>query len=165
MLTVYGQAGGIPFHVEGPTSTTANPPLRKFLPSTNQYAKRLLTDKFILVDDLQKVDPDVLRIFHGKVAARDIANRGERFNPTDVETGPHLPSRRFVFSGSNPTMCFILYEVGGIGYHYNLIVFSKDGKWSLVAAVAGFLKDDSFQSLKESVSEGKFFDQPGYPQY
>lgn len=91
MLTVYGQAGGIPFHVEGPTSTTANPPLRKFLPSTNQYAKRLLTDKFILVEDLQKVDPDVLRIFQGKVPARDIANRGGRFNSTDVETGPHLP--------------------------------------------------------------------------
>lgn len=62
-------------------------------------------------------------------------------------------------------MCFILYEVGGIGYHYNLIVFSKDGKWSLVAAVAGFVKDNSCQSLKESVSEGKFFDQPGCPQY
>jgi hypothetical protein len=58
-----------------------------------------------------------------------------------------------------------LYEVGGIGYHHNLIVFSKNKKWSLVAAVAGFLKDNSFDSLKQAVSSGKFFDQPGYPQY
>src|SRR5437588_11099940 len=95
-LTAYGQAEGIPFHVDSPTSTTANPPLRKFLPSTNPYARRLLTDKFIFVNDLQKVDHDVLKIFHTKVPAQDIANRGERFNPTDVEVGSHLPSRRFV---------------------------------------------------------------------
>ena len=62
-------------------------------------------------------------------------------------------------------MCFILYEVGGIGYHHNLMVFSKDKKWSLVADVSGFLKDNSFESLKEAVRAGKFFDQPGYPQY
>jgi hypothetical protein len=164
-FAAYGQAGGIPFHVDDPTSTTANPPLRKFLPSKNQYAQRLLADKFAFVNDLRKVDSGVLRIFHSKVPARDIANRGERFNPTDVEVGPHLPSRRFVLSGSNPTMCFILYEVGGIGYHHNLMVFSKDKKWSLVAAVSGFLKDNSFESLKTAVRAGKFFDQPGYPQY
>jgi len=164
-LAAYGQAEGIPFHVDGPTSTTANPALRKFLPSNNQYAQRLLTDKFVFVDDLQKVDHDILRIFHSKVPAQDIANRGERFNPTDVEAGPHLPSRRFVLSGSNPGMCFILYEVGGIGYHHNLMIFSKDKKWSLVTAVAGFLKDNSFESLKTAVRAGKFFDQPGYPQY
>jgi hypothetical protein len=164
-FAAYGQAEGIPFHVDDPTSTTANPPLRNFLPSNNRYARRLLTEKFVFVNDLQKVDHDVLRIFHSKVPARDIANRGERFNPTDVEVGPHLPSRRFVLSGSNPSMCFILYEVGGIGYHHNLMVFSKDKKWSLVAAVSGFLKDNSFESLKAAVRAGKFFDQPGYPQF
>jgi hypothetical protein len=164
-LVAHGQAEGIPFHVDDPTSTTANPPLRKFLPSKNRYAQRLLTDKFVFVNDLQKVDHDVLRIFYSKVPARDIANRGQRFNPTDIEVGPHLPSRRFVLSGVNPSMCFILYEVGGIGYHHNLMVFSKDKKWSLVAAVAVFLKDNSFESLKTAVRAGKFFDQPGYPQY
>jgi hypothetical protein len=164
-LTAYGQEAGIPFHVDDPTSTTANPPLRKFLPSTNRYAERLLTEKFLLINDLQKVDHDVLTIFHSKVPARDIANRGQRFNPTDVESGPHLPSRRFVFSGSNQDMCFVLYQVGGIGYHHNLIVFSKDKKWSLVVAVTGFLKDNSFESLKAAVRAGQFFNQPGYPQY
>jgi hypothetical protein len=35
--------------------------------------------------------------------------------------------------------------------------------WSLFAAIAGFLKDNSFESLKEAVSGCRFFDQPGYP--
>ena len=151
--------------MDGPTSTTANPPLRKFLPSTNSYARRLLRDELVIVNDLQKVDHDVLRIFHAELPVKDIANRGERFNPTDVQVGTPLPSRRFVLSGSSPTMCFILYEAGGIGYHHNLIVFSKGKKWSVVAAVAGFVKDNSLGSLKQAVSSGKFFDQPGYPQY
>ena len=92
---VFGQAEGIPFHVGDPTSTSPEPPLREFLPSTNPYAPRLLTDQFKVVDDMQKIDPQVLTVFHSKVLARDIANRGERYNSTDVEVGPHLPFRRF----------------------------------------------------------------------
>jgi hypothetical protein len=165
LLRVYGQAGGAPVHVSGPTSTTADPPLRKFLPSTNPYAQQLLTDQFAIIDDIQNVNPEVLALFHAKVPARDIANRGERFNPTDVEIGTHLPSRRFVLAGSSPRMWFILYEVGGIGYHHNLVIFSKDKKWSLVVSVTGFLEKNTFDSLKQAISAGKFFDQPGYPQY
>src|ERR1017187_588032 len=81
----YGQAGGTPVHVSGPTSTTPYPPLRKFLPSTNPYAQRLVTQQFAMVNDIQKVDPKVLALFNAKVPAREIANRGRRFNPTDVE--------------------------------------------------------------------------------
>ena len=163
--SLYAQAAGIPFHVDNPTSTNASPPLRKFLPSKNPYARRLLTDKFVLVDDIKKVDRAILTLFHTKVPAQEIANRGQQFNSTDIEVDAHAPFRRFVLSGSNPTMCFILYEVGGIGYHHNLVVFSKNKKWSITAAVAGFLKDNSFKELKQSVRAGTFFDQPGYPQY
>ena len=161
----FGQAGGAPVHVSGPTSTTPDPPLRKFLPSTNLSARQLVTGRFTLMDDLRKVDPEVLALFQAKVPEREIANRGERFNKTDVVMGDHLPFRRFVLAGYNSTMWFILYEVGGIGYHHSLVIFSKDTKWSLTGSFTGILKDNTFDSLKEAINGGKFFDQPGYPQY
>jgi len=80
-LAAYGQAGGFHF-----TSTIPHPRLRthRFESSCLRKidAQRLLADKFVFVNDLQKVDHDVLTIFHSKVPARDIANSGERFNPT-----------------------------------------------------------------------------------
>ena len=161
----FAQAGGAPVHMSGPTSTTPDPPLRKFLPSTNSYARQLVTDRFAFVDDLRQVDPNVLALFHSKIPARDIANRGGPFNPTDVEMGDHLPDRRFVLAGNSSTIWFILYEVGGIGYHHNLVIFSKDKKWSIVGSVTGFLKNNTFDSLKHAIDAGDFFDQPGYPQY
>jgi hypothetical protein len=151
--------------VSGPTSTTPEPPLRKFLPSTNPYARRITTDQFVFVDDIKKVDPQVLAVFYSKVPAREIADRGQPFNPTDLEVGSHVPFRRFVLAGSGTNMWFILYEAGGIGYHHSLMIFSKDKNWHSVASVSGFLKDNTFDSLKQSVKAGKFFDQPGYPQY
>jgi hypothetical protein len=150
--------------VNGPTSTTTDPALQKFVPSTNAYARRLVADQFSLVDDLRKIDPEVLGVFHGKVKPSDIANRGEPFNPTDVVT-PNWPMRRFVLAGSVPGMWFILYEHGGIAYYHNLVVFSKNGHWRIVASVTGFAKENNFESLKEAIKAGKFFSQPGYPQF
>jgi hypothetical protein len=126
--------------------------------------RRLVSEKFTLVDDLKRVDPQVLAALHSKVPAREIANRGQHFNSTDVVAN-NWPSRRFVLAGSVPGIWFVLYEHGGIGYHHNLLVFSKDGSWRVVAAVSGFVKGDSFESLKRAVQAGEFFDQPRYPQY
>jgi hypothetical protein len=161
----FGQAGGAPVHVSGPTSTTPDPPLRKFSPSTNSSARQLVTDRFTLADDLRKVDPEVLELFYSRVPKREIANRGERFNKTDVVMGDALPFRRFVLAGYSSTMWFILYEVEGIGYHHHLVIFSKDAKWAVAGSVTGILKDNTFDSLKEAINGGKFFDQPGDPQY
>jgi hypothetical protein len=163
LQAVLGQ-GGVPIHVDGPTSTTADPALEKFLPSTNAYARRLVTDQFSLVDDLKKIEPEVLGVFHRKVQPWDIANKGKSFNATDVVMD-NAPMRRFVVAGSAPGMWFILYEHGGIGYHHNLVVFSKNGHWRIVASVTGFVKENNFESLKEAVKAGKFFSQPGYPQF
>ena len=160
----FGQAGGIPFHVDSPISTTPSSPLRKFSPTTNRYAYRIATEPLTLVNDIRKVEPQVLAIFYSKVPERDISNRGEPFNATDVVVDSR-PQRRFVLAGNASNIWFILYEHGGIGYHHNLMVFSRDKNWRLVAAVAGFLKNNTFDSLKQALKAGTFFDQPGYPQY
>jgi hypothetical protein len=135
------------------------------VPSTNAYARQIVSDQFNIVEDIRKIDPQVLALFHSKVPERQIANRGEQFNPTDIPMSEDEKSNRFVLAGVNPSVCFILYEVGGIGYHHKLIVFSKNKKWSIVAAVSGFVKRNNFDALKQAISAGEFFDQPGYPQF
>lgn len=145
--------------------TTSNPPLQKFLPANNAIARRMVTEQFSQVDDLTKVDPEVLALFHSKVGAADIANRGEAFNSTDVVTA-NRPMRRFAFAGSAPSIWFILYEHGGIAYHHNLVGFSKNGHWQIAAAVQGLVKGEpGFESLKQAIKAGQFFGQSGHPEF
>jgi hypothetical protein len=132
-----------------------------FSPATNSYARRIVSENFRVVDDLNKIDPEVLAAFHEKVPAREIANRGERFNSTDVVTDK-LPFRRLVFAGNAPGIWFILYEHGGIAYYHNLVVFTQDGKWRIVASVTGIVKGNDFESLKQAVASGKLFDHSSY---
>lgn len=137
--------------------TTSEAPIQKFTPSTNPLARRIVSDSFTQVEDLNKVDPDVLAVFHTKVRPEHIANRGERFNPTDVVT-ENLPARRFVLAGSAPGIWFILYEHGGIAHYHNLVIFLKDERWQIAAALQGSVKGGiNFDSLKQAVKAGQFF--------
>jgi hypothetical protein len=105
-------------------------------------------------------------VFHSKVPAREIANRGESFNATDVEVDLSQPSRRFVLAGTAPGIWLIVYEHGGRGYHHHLMVFTKqEDHWRLVAGVSGFLNGSTFGSLVRAIKANKFSDQPGYPEF
>lgn len=147
------------------TSFGQSDALKKFTPAADPYARRLATEQFALVDDLKKVDPEVLAVFHTKVQPAYIANRGEPFNPTDVVTD-NLPARRFILAGSAPGMWFIFYEHGGIAYHQNLIVFSRAGHWQIVAAVQGNVKGDvNVEALKQAVKAGQFFSLVDHPDF
>ena len=138
---------------------------KKFTPSVNPHARRLITDQFTLVNDLQKIDPGVLELFHAKVEPADIANRGEPFNSTDVVV-ENRPARRFVLAGNAPGLWFIWYEHGGIAYHQNLIVFSKTDRWQIAAAVQGNVMGDlDFESLKRAVKDGQLFSIAGHPDF
>jgi len=118
-----------------------------------------------MVDDLKKIDPDVLAVFHAKVQPEYIANHGERFNATDVVT-EDLPARRLVLAGSARGLWFIWYEHGGIAYHHDLVVFSRNGHWQIVAVMQGNVKGDlNFESLKQAIKAGQFFSLPGHPDF
>lgn len=152
-------------HIALGQTTSSEAPIQKFSPSTNAFARRIVSEQFTCVDDLKKVDPDVLALFHTKVRAEYIANRGESFNSTDVIVNDH-PARRFVVAGSAQGIWFILYEHGGIAYHHDLVVFSKNGHWRIAAVVQGAMKGESdFESLKQAIKAGQFFSQPGPPQF
>src|SRR5439155_14545288 len=57
--------------------------------------------------------------------AEGIAERGARFNTTDVVV-PGLPMRRFVIAGVAPDAALVAYERGGRGYSVGILLF----KWS-----------------------------------
>ena len=138
---------------------------QKFTPQTSPYARRIVTDHFTLLDDLQKIDPEVLAVFHTKVEPAYIANRGERFNSTDVVT-ENLPARRFIVAGNAPGVWFILYEHGGIAYHHNLVVISRNRRWQIAAALQGTVKGEvNFDSLKQAIKNGQFFSLTDRPDF
>jgi len=148
-----------------PVFGQTEPSVNKFTPAANPFARRMVTEQFTLVEDLKELDPEVLAVFHTKVQPAYIANHGEPFNATDVVTG-NLPARRFVLAGRAPGMWFIFYEHGGIAYHQNLIVFSKEGNWQIAAAVEGNVKGEfNFEALKQAIQNGRFFSLSGRPDF
>lgn len=145
--------------------TTSDAPFRRFTPAMSPYAGRIVGEPFALVDDLKKIDPQVLAVFYSKVRPEYIANRGEKFNSTDVVT-ENLPARRFVLAGNASRIWFILYEHGGIAYHHDLVVFSKNGHWQIVAVEQGTIKGEGdFESLKQAIKAGQFFSLTGHPDF
>lgn len=152
-------------HIALGQATTPEAPIQKFIPSTNPFAHRIVIAQFSLVNDLKKIDPEILNLFYSKVRPDYIANRGEPFNSTDVIVNDR-PARRFVLAGSGQGIWFILYEHGGIAYHHDLVIFSKNGHWQIAAVAQGTVKGETdFESLKQAIKAGQFFSQAGPPQF
>jgi hypothetical protein len=58
--------------------------------------------------------------------AEGIADRGARFNTTDV-IEPGLPMRRFVVGGVAPDAAIVAYERGGRGYSVRVLLYDWSG--------------------------------------
>ena len=148
-------------------ASSADEMIQKFTPATNHYARRLIAEQFSLIDELNRIDPEVLALFYSKVRPEYIANRGEKFNSTDVVTD-NLPARRFILAGtgSAPGLWFIWYEHGGIAYHHNLIVFAKNGHWEIVGSAQGIVKgSNDFEALRQAIKNGQLFSLADHPDF
>jgi hypothetical protein len=62
----------------------------------------------------------------GREGAAGIADRGARFNTTDV-IQPGLPMRRFVIAGVASDAALVAYERGGRGYSVGVSLFDWSG--------------------------------------
>ncbi len=82
--------------------------------------------EFVEVGSLALLPPAIQDSIGAKRAGADgIAERGARFNTTDV-VEPGLPMRRFVIAGLAPDAALVAYERGGRGYSVGILLF----KWS-----------------------------------
>lgn len=149
--------------------STPVPPPQTFSPATSPVARRLVSAPVRIVRSLRGIDPKVLALFRTKVARAEISDVGGRFNATDVVDDDAVPRRRLLFAGSAPGLWFILYEHGGIGYHQNLVVFTRQetGRWQISAAAQGGVApgEENLAGLQKALRRGSFSEQPGYPYY
>jgi hypothetical protein len=130
-----------------------------FSPSTSVLARRVVTQRFDLVYELERVDPAVLRLFFKKVPRSSVATGYQRFEATDQVDGINpARTRRFNFAGHNSDVWFILYEVGGTrAAHSTLQFFQKtpDG-WRRGPTAVGILEQNNFPSLIKAIKKGWF---------
>ena len=163
-------------------ASSAEPPPSwpRFAPATNPLARRLVNEPFQIVEHLRDIDPEVLRQFERlhtdpavpkeyRLPAPVIADRGGRFEVTDVIVGRAASSNRLIFAGHVPGCWFILYEYGGIAYGHKLVVFRQthDGDWQAAAEAAGSIgevRTADFNKLRTSLVRGEWTTLPGRTQ-
>jgi hypothetical protein len=104
-------------------SPTALPDLRETFVATQfrqvtEFAKLPESARSNLLAHFASREPVEQRVY--------IADPDQPFNVGDaLLPGPPLPMRRLKFGGVAPTLSFIYYEHGGLGFHYHLIIYSK----------------------------------------
>lgn len=130
-----------------------------FIPSTNALARRIVTERFDIVHELQRIDPAVLRLFFKKVPRSSVATGNQPFEATDeVDAVNPARIRRFNFAGHNADVWFIVYEVGGSrAYHTTIQFFQKtpDG-WRRGLTAVGIVDRHDFPSLIKALRKGWF---------
>jgi hypothetical protein len=76
-----------------------------------------------------------------------IADRGGKFNATDVVDGKS-PMRRFIVAGTDESTVLLALEHGGRGYSIEAIEFlNNEGKWTEVNRWTFFKKPRNLQDL------------------
>ena len=83
-----------------------------------------------------------------------LADRGERFNATDV-IDAKLPRRRFMFGGTSSRFILVYYEHGGRALHYHLAVFDVGGKKPELVFAAQSPRVQTIGEVKNLVKKGK----------
>ena len=82
-----------------------------------------------------------------------LADRGEKFNATDV-IDSRLPRRRFIFAGRSAQFILVCYEHGGYSHHYHLAVFAVGGEKPQLV-FAGSQRVRSIEEVKDLVRQGE----------
>lgn len=66
-----------------------------------------------------------------------LADRGEKFNPTDAIVDPRIPRRRFVVAVMMPDRLNVEIEYGGIAYFHQTFEFHRVGNRWVYASKVG----------------------------
>ena len=97
-----------------------------------------------------------------RAGAEGIADRGGRFNTTDV-IEPGLPMRRFVVAGLAPDAAIVAYERGGRGYSVRVLLYNWSGsRVRRVRAWTTYDPPDGLVGLIKSVQVSRS-DRPANP--
>lgn len=137
------------------------PRLVEHVDSMSQSSMQQFLDRdFRIVRDMKALPEPVVKAFTEEGGSRlTIANPGERFEATDVMTGPwdeSVPRMRLLFAGISGDKSFVLYERGGIGLSHILALFqlgaasTTPAMWQTYCVPAA-----SLEELRAHISQGK----------
>ena len=93
-------------------------------PTQPPEAKVFLATRYRSIDSLRELPREVAAGLERHLHGAPVADRGESFRSGDVVTDPDPPVHRFLWAGTSPTGSVVVYEHGGLGLHYHLVLFT-----------------------------------------
>jgi hypothetical protein len=126
--------------------------------------RRFLEDDFSIVTSTAGIPLPVLRRFVEITKTQGVAFAEPRakYQETDIVDAPRLPHRRLFFAGVSKQLCFIHYEMGGLGHGEYLVVFRVGGRPELIWKAAWDRPTRTLKQLRDDLRAGRFRDQAAY---
>jgi hypothetical protein len=110
------------FHYQSPVSRPlGEAPRIEFQPAkfSESEKQHFLDGNFKIVKDVRALPIPVLQTFIEQGGTRLlIANPGEKYDATDIISGPSVPRKQLIIAGVKDGKCFVHYAQGGRGAMY-----------------------------------------------
>jgi hypothetical protein len=125
-------------------------------PISQSDVQRFLDGDFRTIKDMKALPDPVIKAFTERDGSRlTIANPGKKFEATDVILDASVPRRRLLFAGVLADRSFVLYEQGGIGLFYVLVLFQTNSPDATKPIWQGYCGPVSnLDELRSYVSKG-----------
>lgn len=125
-------------------------------PIAQSDVQRFLDGDFRIIKDMKALPEPVIKAFTERGGSRlTIASPGEKFEATDVILDGSVPRRRLLFAGVLADRSFVLYEQGGIGLFYVLVLFQTNSPNAMKPIWQGYCGPvGNLDELRSYVSKG-----------
>ena len=145
----------------GPAARSA--PAAKPPPLSAADKAHILGDTFTVVKTVKQMPPAVQKALG--LPAKDplggMADAGKPFQIGDVVSSTdRLPFRRLVFAATNPRYCLVYYDLGGIAYREEVILYRLQGGQAAFAWRAELDSDyrpATLDKLRAVIKHGKYY--------
>jgi hypothetical protein len=129
--------------------------------------EEFLVNAYTPVQTKKQIPASVLRPlldrFAEEIAHRDdasfsakLADTGEEFYSGCVVGDPEVPTRRLVLAGKSGSSWFVIYEHGGVGFHYHFVLLRAEGDRKTIEFASRFTQDVStIGDVRKIVAEGE----------
>ncbi len=123
----------------------------------------VLSDTFTVVKTVKQIPAAVQKALG--LPAKDplggMADSGKPFQIGDaVNLSEKLPFRRLVFAATNPRYCLVCYDLGGIAYREEVILYHLQGGRAMIAWRAELDSDyrpATLAKLRAVIKHGKYY--------
>ena len=144
--------------------TDTEPALQFHKVLTKAEKQHVLDGQFTLLTSIEGMPTSLKRAFTEITGEKQfgLANPGQKYQITDVIDEPGLPFRRLVFAGvsGDGKKWFVLYECGGIGHFYGVVMFriEPEKRTQFLWGGVGSKRAKDLPDLRKSIADDRFCD-------